>query len=147
MSLQERLFADLKQAMRDQATDRRDAIRMVRAAIKNAEIDLHREATDEEALALIAQEVKRRQEALDLFRKAGRADLVAEEETQLVILEAYLPAQMPADEVERVVAQVVAELGATGPQQLGAVMRRAMAQLKGQADGRLVNEIARRLLG
>jgi uncharacterized protein YqeY len=119
---------------------------MVRAAVKNAEIDLHREATDAEVQDLIAREMKRRTEAVEMFRHANRMDLVTQEESELVILKSYLPEQLSASDVEAVVRKVVAELGATGPAQMGPVMREAMARLKGQADGRAVNEIVRRVL-
>ena len=146
MNLKERLMADLKDAMRSQDIHRRDAIRMVRAAIANKEIDLHREVTDAEVEQLISQEVKRREEALDMFRKAGREDLIAKEQTELQILQSYLPEQLSPEEIERVVRSIVAELGASDRSQMGPVMRRAMEELRGRADGRLVNEIVRETL-
>ena len=146
MNLKERLSADLKQAMRDKDTSRKNAIRMARAAIKNAEIEWQREASDQEVMTIIAREVKRRTEALELFRKGGREDLVAEEELGLQALKQYLPEQLSEAEIEAVVRQVVADLQATGPAQLGAVMRQAMMQLRGKADGHLVNRIAREAL-
>ncbi len=146
MNLKERLMADLKDAMRSQDIHRRDAIRMVRAAIANKEIDLHREVTDAEVEQLISQEVKRREEALDMLAKAGREDLIAKEQTELQILQSYLPEQLSPEEIERVVRSIVAELGASDRSQMGPVMRRAMEELRGRADGRLVNEIVRETL-
>ena len=146
MNLQERLMADLKQALRDRDVPRKEAIRMVRAAIQNAEIDLQREASQEQVRAIISREIRRRTEALEMFRQAGREDLVAEEEKGLAVLKQYLPEQMSRDQIAEVVRQIVTELGATGPGQLGPVMRRAMAQLRGKADGRLVNQVAREIL-
>jgi len=146
MNLNERLMADLRQAMRDGDTPRKQAIRMVRAAIKNAEIEWQREASDKEVMTIIAREVKQRTEALEMFRKAGREELVSEEEAGLLVLDPYLPKQLSQAEIEALVQQIVNELGATGPSQLGQVMRQAMAKLKGEADGRLVNRIARELL-
>ena len=146
MSLKERLMADLKQAMRDRDAVRRASIRMVRAAVKNAEIDWQREATDDEVVALIAQEVKRRKEAIEMFRQGRRDDLVAEEQAEMAVLCSYLPEQMSPDEIEETVRQIIADLGATNMKQLGTVMRQAMSQLKGKADGRLVNQIAREIL-
>jgi uncharacterized protein YqeY len=81
-----------------------------------------------------------------MFQQGHREDLVAEEQAQLVILEEYLPQQLGQQEVEATLRSIIAELGATGPQQLGLVMREAMNRLRGQADGRLVNQIARELL-
>lgn len=146
MNLQERLMADLKEAMKSHDTSRREVIRMVRAAIKNAEIEWQREASDQEVQDIIAREVKRRREAIALFRQGGRQDLVDEEEAQVKILEAYLPQQMSRQEIEEVIRRIAAQLGATGMGQMGPVMRQAMAELKGKADGSLVNQIAREIL-
>jgi len=146
MDLKARLMADLKEAMKRGDASRRDAIRMVRAAMANTEIELQRSVTDEEIESLIATEVKRRREALELFRRGARQDLAAEEEAQIRILEAYLPRQLAREEIAEVVRRIVAELGATGPQALGPVMKRAMSELKGKADGGLVNQVAREIL-
>lgn len=143
MNLKERLMADLKDAMRQGDAMRRDAIRMARAAVINAEIAWQREATDQEVQQVIAQEVKRRVEAIELFRRGGRDDLVRSEEAQLAILRAYLPEQLSREEVTEVVRRIVDEMGATGLDQMGPVMRRVMAELKGKADGRVVNEVVR----
>ena len=146
MNLQERLLADLHQAMRDKDVPRREAIRMIRAAVQNAEIEWQREASDQDVLDLIAREIKRRLEALEMFRRGGRADLVAAEEAGLHVLQQYLPEQLSREQVVETVQRIVAQLGTTGPSQLGLVMREAMAQLKGKADGRLINEVAREIL-
>lgn len=146
MNLHERLMADLKEALRHRDSLRKDVIRMLRAAIRNAEIEWQREATDEEIRGIIAREIKRRLEAVEMFRKGGREDLAAAEEAGIAILKQYLPEQLSREQVVEIVRQVVAELGATGLGDLGPVMRQAMARLKGQADGRLVNEVAREIL-
>lgn len=146
MNLKERLMADLRDAMRQGDPGRRDAIRMARAAVINAEIAWQREASDQEVQQVIAQEVKRRVEAIELFRRGGRDDLVREEEAQLVILRAYLPEQLSREEVTEVVRRVIDEMGATGLAQMGPVMRQVMAELKGKADGRMVNEVVRDIL-
>ena len=146
MNLQERLMADLKEALRSKDVLRKDAIRMIRAAIKNAEIEWQREATDEEIQGIISREIRHRLEALEMFRKGGREDLVATEEAGIAVLKQYLPEQLSRAQIAVVVQQIVAELGAAGPNELGQVMRQAMAQLKGKADGRLVNEVVREIL-
>mgnify|MGYP000851220472 CR=1 FL=1 len=146
MGLQERLMDEMKDAMRRGDISRRDTLRMVRAAVKNAEIDLRREATDQEIEDIIRREVKRRQEAIEMFRQGNRQDLIAQEEEQLAVLQEYLPEQLSRDAIQEVVEQVVSELGATGPAQMGPVMREVMARLKGRADGRLTNEIVREVL-
>ncbi len=146
MTLKERLMADLYNAMRAHDALRRDVIRMTRAAITNAEIAMQHEASDAEVIDVLKREAKKRQESIDLFRQGGREDAARQEEIELVVLKTYLPQQLAEGEVREVVRQVIAQLGATGPAQLGAVMKRAMEQLKGQADGRLVNQIAREML-
>lgn len=146
MTIKERLMADLKTSMREQDVVRRDTIRMARAAILNAEKALLREATEEEVIDILGRQVKQRKESIEMFQQGHREDLVAEEQAQLVILEEYLPQQLGQQEVEASLRSIIAELGATGPQQLGLVMREAMNRLRGQADGRLVNQIARELL-
>ena len=146
MTLKERLMEDLKNAMRSHDVPRREVIRMVRAAIKNAEIELQRDVTDEEGQDLISREAKRRREAVALYRQAGRDDLVAEEETQLRILDDYMPRQLTRSEIADVVRRIVADLGASDMRQLGLVMRQAMSELKGEADGGLVNQVARDIL-
>lgn len=146
MNLQERLMADLKDAMRTQDTPRKEAIRMVRAAIQNAQIAAQRELTDDEVLALIAREIRMRNEAIELFRQGKRDDLVAQEEAQVVILKRYLPQQLSREEIIEIIRRIIEQMGATNPNQLGLVMREAMAQLKGKADGQLVNQVARELL-
>ena len=103
MNLQERLMADLKEALRSHDTPRKEAIRMVRAAIQNAEIAMQREATDAEVQEFIRREVKQRTEALEMFRKAGRKDLVAKEETELELLKQYLPEQLSREQIAEVV--------------------------------------------
>lgn len=146
VNLQERLMADLKEALRSNDALRKDAIRMIRAAIKNAEIAWQREATDKEIQEIISREIGHRLEALEMFRKGGRDDLVAREEAGIAILKQYLPEQLSREQVVEVVQQLVAELGASGPSEFGPVMRQAMARLKGRADGRLVNEVVREML-
>ena len=120
-------MADLREAMRSKNVPEKEAIRMVRAAIKNAEIDKQREATDDEVLAIIAREARRCNEAVEMFRKGRREDLVAKEEAQLDVLRRGLPRQLSREEIEQVVQRIIAESGATGMGQLGPVMRQAMA--------------------
>jgi hypothetical protein len=146
MNLQERLMADLKDAMRNQDATRRDPIRMVRAAIQYAEIEHQRPLTEAEIEQVISREVKRREEAITLFRQGKREDLVAQEEAQLAVIKAYLPEQLGEEHVRQVISQVIAELGATSLKEMGAVMKEAMKRLQGQADGKLVNQLVRDML-
>ncbi|MFP3895511.1 MAG: GatB/YqeY domain-containing protein [Anaerolineales bacterium] len=146
MSLKERLMSDLKDAMREGDQIRKDAIRMVRAAVKNKEIELQQEISDEKVIEIISQEVKRRKEAIEMFEKGGRDDLVEREKAQLEILLAYMPEQMSREEVKEVVQEIVEDMNATSIRQLGPVMGRAMEELKGRAEGNVVNEVAREIL-
>jgi uncharacterized protein YqeY len=146
MSLKDRLAEDLKQAMRQGDERRKSTIRLVRAAITNTEIERGEELGDDGVLAVIARQAKQRRESVTEFAKAGRRDLVDQEEEELQILLSYLPAQMSRDEIEVVAQQVIAEVGATSRAQMGEVMRRLMSQLKGKADGGLVNQVVREIL-
>ena len=146
MNLHERLMDDLKEALRQHDEPRKAAIRMVRASIKNAEITMQRETTDVEIQEIISREIKKRAEAVEMFRKGGRQDLVAAEELEIEMLKQYLPKQMSPAEVAEAVQEIIDQLGAIGPEQLGPVMKQAMGHLKGKADGRLVNQVARELL-
>ena len=146
MSLKDRLTEDLKQAMRQGDERRKSTIRLVRAAITNAEIERGRELGDDEVLAVIAKQAKQRRESVAEFVKGGRQDLVDQEEEELKILLSYLPAQMSRDEIEVAARQVIAEVGATSMAQMGEVMRRLMSQLKGKVDGSLVNQVVREIL-
>jgi len=147
MDLQERLMADMKQAMRDKDVLRRDVIRMVRAAIKNAQIEKQAPLDDQEVIAVLTKEVKKRRESIEMFAKGGRDDLVAQEEAEIGVLDDYMPEMMSEQEIEAVASTIIAEMGASGPAQFGPVMGKTMAKLRGQADGKLVNQVVKRLLG
>ncbi len=151
MGLREQLMDDLKEAMRQQDDVRKRGIRSVIAAMKQAETELDKygqrvRLTDNDILVLIAKQAKQRQESIDEFRRGGREDLVAEEEAELTILKSYLPEQMSREEIEAEVRQIMVEVDATGPQDMGKVMKPIMARFRGRVDGKLVNQIVRELL-
>ena len=146
MGLEERLMADLRDAMRSKDAVRKEAIRLLRAAVKNAEIEEQRSLSDSEIEDLVRRDIKRREEAIEMFEKGGREDLVTQEKAKIAVLEEYMPEQLSEDEIREVVNEIVDELGASGLSDLGPVMREAMARLRGQADGRLVNQVAREIL-
>ena len=146
-TLKDRVQADLTDAMRARDDIRKSALRMLLAAIKNAEIEA-RAPLDDAALVLVAQkQVKQRRESILEFRKANREDLVEKEQAELVLLEAYLPRQADRAEVEGAARKLVAETGASGPRDIGKVMPPLVKQFSGRADGRLINEVVRELLG
>ena len=145
-NLKEKLSADLKQAMKGGDTVRRSVIRLVLAAVKNAEIAKQAALEDGDILGVIAKEVKQRQESIEAFRQGNRQDLVAKEEAELAVLQEYLPEQMTRDEVLAEARRIIEEVGAQGPRDKGKVMPKLIAQLKGRADGREINEVVTELL-
>ena len=146
MSLKDKLTEDLKQAMRQRDEQRRSTLRLVMAAIKNAEIEKRRELEEGELLAIIAKEAKQRHESIDQFERGGRQDLADREEAELQILLAYLPEQLSREEIEAQARQIIAEVGAASPAQMGQVMRRLMPLMQGKADGKLVSQVVKELL-
>lgn len=146
MGLKSRLQEDLKEALRARDERRKNLIRMCLSVIQLAEVEEGGEL-DETALAVVLQkEAKRRQETIEELKGVDRPERLAEEETEMAILETYLPRMMSRDEVAAAARAAIAQVGASGPGDLGAVMRVLMPQTKGQADGRLVNEVVRELL-
>ena len=146
MSLKEQLQTDMVDAMRSGDVEKRDTLRYVMSAIKQVEVDERRELTEEDVVAVLKKQAKQRRESIADYEAAGREDLVHEEKAQLALIESYLPAQMSREEIAVAAAEVIAELGAEGPQSTGQVMGQLMPRLKGMADGRLVNEVVRELL-
>jgi len=145
--LKERLDSDLKQAMRGGDKMRRSVLRLVLAAVQNAEIARQAALEDSDILGIIAKEARQHQESIDAFRQGNRPDLVAQEEAELVIINGYLPRQMTRDEIIAEARRVIAEVGAKGPSDKGKVMPKLIAKLKGQADGREINTVVTELLG
>jgi uncharacterized protein YqeY len=151
MGLREQLMEDLKEAMRHQDAVRKRTIRSVIAALKQAETELdasgQRVHLDDQGIQnVIHKQAKQRQESIVEFGKGGRQDLVEQEQAELAILQSYLPRQLSREEIEAEARQAIAEVEASGPQDLGKVMKPLMARLRGRADGRLANQIVRELL-
>lgn len=146
MTLQVRLLEDLKEAMRTGDATRRSTIRLLRAAIKNAEIDRGGPLDDAGAVGLVQREIKRHQEAIEQFQRGRRPDLVAQEEAELRVLLEYLPPQMSEEAIAAAARQVIAEVGARSRADMGKVMAPLMAQLRGRADGRTVSRVVESLL-
>ncbi len=144
--LKERLNNDLKQAMRGGDKVRRSVIRLVMAAIGNAEIARQAALEDTDILGIIAKEIRQRHESIEAFRLGNRRDLVAQEEAELAVLNEYLPRQMTREEIIAEARRVIGEVGAQGPADKGKVMPKLIAQLKGRADGREINAVVTELL-
>jgi uncharacterized protein YqeY len=141
-----RLDADMKDAMKSGDKLRVGTIRRARAALKNAEIEQRGTLSDDAAVKVLRGLVKQHRESIEQFRAGGRDDLVARESEEMAVLEGYLPAQMDEAAITAVVTEVIASEGASGPGDLGRVMKAAMARMGGQADGKKVRTIAQRLL-
>jgi hypothetical protein len=139
MDIRQRLDSDLKEAMRARDTMRLETVRNVRGAIRAREIDGGKELDEQEITKLIRGLVKQREESIAQYREGGRADLVERESAEKAVLEAYLPAAPSADDVERVVAEVIAELGATTIKDMGKVMKAVGERLGAAADGKVVS--------
>ncbi len=145
-NLKEKLEADLWQSMKDRDNVRRSTLRLLLAAVKNAEIAKRGSLDNPDILGVVAKEIKQRNESIEAFKLGARPDLVAREEAELAILKEYLPRQLSRDEIIAEARQVIGEAGAQGPRDKGKVMPIIMARLKGKADGREINEIVTGLL-
>jgi uncharacterized protein YqeY len=144
--LEQRITEELKNAIRSREGTRVSCLRLLKASIKNKQVEKGRELTDEDVIGLISSAIKKGKESVEAFRKGQREDLVTKEEDEIRILQEYLPKQLGTEEIEKAVREVVSQLGATGPKDLGRVMKEAMVRMAGRADGKTVNEIARRVL-
>jgi len=142
MNLSERVDSDLKTAMREKNATKLGVLRMLKAAIMNAAIEksgAQGKLNDADAAQVIRKQVKQRQDSIESFEKGGRAELAAKEKEELSILQSYLPQQMSADEISKVVRETIAEVGATSKQQMGAVMKAVQAKVAGRADGKTLS--------
>ena len=144
--LKERLQTDLKTAMKEKDTFKRDVIRFVMSAIKQIEVDERKELTDADIEAILVKQIKQRNDSIEQFRKGGREDLVEQNEKELEVLRSYLPEPMSEEEVRKVLEEIVAETGASGMKDMGKVMGAAKAKIGSRAEGRVINQIAKELL-
>jgi uncharacterized protein YqeY len=140
--LRQRITDQLKEAMKAKDKTRLEALRYLLSLVKNKEIDKKGELTDEEIVTVAQSEIKKRKEAIELFRKGGREELVTEEEEKLKVLAEFLPEQMSKEEIERKVDEIISG----GTKDFGAVMKAVMGEIKGKADGKLVSEVVRERL-
>ena len=149
MTLEDRLAADLKEAMRSRDETRKLAIRSVKTAITEAKVSgaEARVLTDQDVLGIIVKQIKQRRDSAVEYAKGGRTDLVEQEEAEIVVLQAYLPEQLDDAAIRQRAEVVIAELGVTDLKGMGPVMKRLSAELRGQADGQAINRIVRELLG
>jgi len=149
MKFQEQIDNDLKEAMKAKQADRLAVLRMLKAALKNTAIEKGGASAvldDAEALAVVRKQVKQRQDSVEGFEKGGRPELAAKEREEIEVLNAYLPKQLPPEELAAIVKEAIAEAGATSKAQMGAVMKIAQAKVAGRADGRALSQEVQKLL-
>ena len=146
MSLKEQLAADLKDAMKNKDTIRKNVVQLIRSGVLQIEKDKKITLDDEGVLDVIAKQLKQRRDSLPDYEKSGREDLIAELKTEMDILMGNLPKQLTREELEEIVKAAVAETGASTVKDMGKIMSAVMPKTKGRADGKVINEIARALL-
>jgi uncharacterized protein len=150
MTLQERIDSDLKDAMRAKDAVRLGVLRMLKSALKYSAIEkasAESQLDDAEAAQVIRKQVKQRQDSIESFEKGGRPELAAKEKDERVILSAYLPQGLDADELAKIVRETISELGATSRAQMGAVMKALQGRIAGRADGKKLSQEVQRQLG
>ncbi|MBI5190335.1 MAG: GatB/YqeY domain-containing protein [Nitrospirae bacterium] len=147
MTLKERLKEDIKEAMKAKDALRLSTLRLLTSAIKYKEIEAHKELDDEGVTDVMGTAVKQRRDSIEQYEKAGRTDLAEQEKAELAIIQAYMPEQLGRDQIEAIVKEAAAEVGAAGPKDMGKLMKALMPRLKGKADGKLVNEAVKAILG
>lgn len=145
-TMTEQIRADLTRAMKDRDALRTSTLRLVQSSFKNEQIAQGHELSDEEAMAVIRKAVKQRQDSIEQYRRGNRDDLAEKEQAEMEILQAYLPKQISEVEIRGMAQEVIALVGAESKKDMGKVMREVMTKLKGQADGRKVQEIVSELL-
>ena len=147
MGLKEQISEDIKSAMKAKDKLRLQTVRSIKKVILDKEVALRpsgqESLTAEQELELLAQQAKQRRDSIEQFRNGGREDLAEKEEQELAIIETYLPQQLSEDEINSILAEVIAQVGASSPQDMGKVMGVAMKQLKGRADGKKIQELVK----
>jgi uncharacterized protein len=146
VSLVERIEGEVKDAMLARDAPRRDALRLILNSLRSAEKDLQRPLSEDEELQVLQRERKRRNEAAEAFRAGGREEQAAQEESELAVLEEFMPEPLSEDDLERIVDDAIAETGATSLRDMGRVMADVMPQVAGRADGSAVGQIVREKL-
>lgn len=145
--LRDRIAGDLREAVRARDEPRKSALRLLSAAIRNAEIEARGELDEGGILAVVQRQAKQRRESIDEFRRGGRDDLVEREELELRALAGYLPEPVAREELVEAAREAIAAAGASGPRDLGKVMPALVERFRGRADGREISAVVRELLG
>jgi len=145
-TLSEQVRADLTESMKARSAERTSVLRMLQAAIKNEQINVQHELSDEEVMTVIRKAVKQRHDSIEQYTKGNRADLAAKEQSELEILKTYMPPELTDEEIESGVREIIASTGAQSKKDMGKVMKEATARFKGRVDGKKIQEIVQRLL-
>ena len=146
MSLKQKLQEDLKSSMKNKDTNKKSVITLIRASIKQYEVDNRVELGDEEITDLIAKQLKQTRDSRDEFAKAGREDLVEKADAEIEVLKEYLPQQLSEEELNEIVISTISEVGATSMKDMKNIMSSIMPKVKGRADGKLINELVKKNL-
>lgn len=146
LSLEEIIFNDMKKALKENEKLKLSTLRLIRAAIKNAEISKKDKLTEDEVIGIVANNLKKLEESLDIFTKGQRPELADKTKKEIEIVKKYLPEQLSEEEVEKIVKATIIKFGFKGLQDIGPAMKEIMPQLKGKADGKVVNKMVRDLL-
>jgi hypothetical protein len=147
MSLKEKLMIDMKASMKNKDKVRKNTVTMVRAAVKQSEVDNRVELEDEDVLGIIIKQVKQRKDSIEDFKAGGRDDLVTLTEEEIAILTEYLPLQLGTEELEEIVVQAIKDTDAQSKKDMGKIMGKVMPVIKGRADGKQVNQIVMKYFG
>ena len=145
-ALADKVRADMTEAMKAQAKERLSTLRMLQSALKNEQINLGHELSDEEAMTVIRKAMKQRQDSIEQYTNAGRNELADKERSEMELLKTYLPPELTDEELESGVREIIASTGAQSKKDMGKVMKEATARFKGRVDGKKVQEIVQRLL-
>ncbi|WP_448531031.1 GatB/YqeY domain-containing protein [Pseudothermotoga sp.] len=146
MDLKAKLNQDLKEALKAKDEAKLRTVRMLLAAIKNFEVEKMGPATDEEIFQIMSKEIKKRQEAIEMYEKGGRPDLAQAEKQEIEVIQSYMPNQLSEEEIRELARKVISEMNLKSPKDVGTAMKVIMPQVKGRADGKLVNKIVSELL-
>ncbi|GAA3646920.1 GatB/YqeY domain-containing protein [Asaccharospora irregularis] len=146
MSLKAKLQEDLKSSMKNKDTVKKSVVTLIRASIKQHEVDNRVELDDDAIIDIISKQLKQRRDALDEFKKADREDLVSETEAEIEVLKEYLPQQLSEEELNQIVKDTISEVEATSMKDMGKIMSAIKPKIKGRADGKLVNELVKKNL-
>lgn len=146
MTLKDTLMNDLKESMKNKDQVRKSVVTLVRSAIKQKEVDERVELSDDDILDVISKQLKQRKDALEEFKKVQRDDLVEETEKEISILMGYLPEQLTDEELHAIVSETINQVGATTMKDMGKIMGVVMPKVKGKADGKRINEVAKQIL-